>query len=153
MIKYNYNGLPFHVPEKSITAADGKRVKIYFVKENDGSGVYLNYEMLKRQKCTSTDIKGILKLAEEKRRLFAMMYTAALQNNSRELKSLAKDVTEIEYMLQKLWHFKKNKKFHRFWEMPGCKCPKMDNAEAWPTGYYVYNGNCPIHGKQMVKAL
>jgi hypothetical protein len=134
------------LPKKSITAADGKRVKIYFVKENDGSGVFLNYEMLKRQKCTSDEIRLILSLAKDKRKLYKEMYTAALQNDSRKLKLLAKKVTQIEYTLQLLWHFKRDKKFHRFWEMPGCKCPKMDNAEAWPTGYYTISGNCPIHG-------
>lgn len=141
------------LPKKSITAADGKRVKIYFVKENDGSGVYLNYEMLKRQKCTSADIKGILRLAKKKRDLYKEMYTAALQNDSRKLKKFAKEATEIEYAMQTHWHFKKDKRFHRFWEMPGCRCPKMDNADAWPTGYYIKSADCPIHGSQYVGAL
>jgi hypothetical protein len=138
---------------KSITAADGKRVKIYFIKESDGSGVCLNYEMLKRQKCTSDEIRLILELAKDKYELYKEMYTAALQNDSRKLKLLAKKVTKIEYALQRLWHFKRDKKFHRFWEMPGCKCPKMYNAEVWPTKYYITNDNCPIHGHQYTGGL
>jgi hypothetical protein len=52
-----------------------------------------------------------------------------------------------EYRLQELWGFPKDPNYHRFWEMAGCTCPKMDNEDAYPTGYYTRSGNCPLHGE------
>lgn len=135
-------------PPKSITAADGKRVKIYFVKENDGAGVFLNYELLKKQKCTSQQIKNILDLAKTKRTYYKLMEMAFLKKDVKELRHYARIITTIEYQLQFNWNFKKNKKYHRFWEAPGCQCPKIDNADNWPSGYYIISENCLIHGKK-----
>lgn len=52
---------------------------------------------------------------------------------------------EIEFTLQDLWGFERDKKFHKFWELPGCECPKMDNDDAYPHGRYIYSLGCPIH--------
>jgi len=52
-----------------------------------------------------------------------------------------------EYRLQALWGFPLDSKYHKFWEMPGCTCPKMDNDDAYPTGYYTRSGDCPLHGE------
>ncbi len=49
------------------------------------------------------------------------------------LKSLVKDLTEIEYHLQELWGFPADAKFHRFWEYPKCVCGTI-------------NRECPLHG-------
>lgn len=53
---------------------------------------------------------------------------------------------EIQFHLQYVWGFKKDINYHRFWDMPGCTCPLMDNDDAYPTGNYVINMECPIHG-------
>lgn len=65
----------------------------------------------------------------------------------KELQSLAADITECEFHLQDLWKFERDEKFHRFWELPKCQCPRMDNEDSYPIGYYVTNMNCPIHGR------
>ena len=62
------------------------------------------------------------------------------------LKELATKVTRIEFELQKLWGFPLDKNYHRFWEVPACICPAMDNYDRYPTGYYVINSSCPVHG-------
>lgn len=62
------------------------------------------------------------------------------------LKSLAKDLTEVEFELQTLWGFEKNANFHRFWETPKCLCPKLDNSDMYPNQYYIINNSCPLHG-------
>lgn len=61
-----------------------------------------------------------------------------------ELKSLAQDLTEIEFYLQELWGFPKDIKFHRFWEYPKCECPKFDNLDAYPYASYI-SSNCRLH--------
>lgn len=62
------------------------------------------------------------------------------------LRSFDKWLTELEYMLQDAWGFERDSKFHRFWDRPKCGCPKMDNDDRWPTGYYVINKSCILHG-------
>lgn len=54
---------------------------------------------------------------------------------------------QTEFLLQELWGFPKDSKYHKFWEMSGCTCPKMDNDDAYPTGYYTRDGSCPLHGE------
>lgn len=50
-----------------------------------------------------------------------------------------------EYKLQDLWGFERNPNFHKFWEMEGCTCPKLDNEDEYPYRNFV-NTSCPIHG-------
>lgn len=54
--------------------------------------------------------------------------------------------TTNEFALQRLWGFSEDAKYHRFWDAKGCTCPKMDNDDAYPTGYYIVNRLCPLHG-------
>ena len=54
--------------------------------------------------------------------------------------------TSNEYLLQTLWGFSKDAAYHRFWDAEGCTCPKLDNDDAYPTGYYIINQDCPLHG-------
>jgi len=51
-----------------------------------------------------------------------------------------------EYRLQELWGFPKDPNYHKFWEMSGCTCPKIDNEDSYPTGFYIHTQNCPLHG-------
>jgi hypothetical protein len=52
---------------------------------------------------------------------------------------------EIEFELQYLWGFPSNEIYHRSFYWSHCKCPKMDNADAFPLMQYK-SGNCPLHG-------
>jgi hypothetical protein len=53
---------------------------------------------------------------------------------------------QFEKTLQELWKFPNEDAFIRFWRYPYCTCPKLDNDDAYPTGFYTTNGDCPIHG-------
>ena len=53
---------------------------------------------------------------------------------------------ENEYTLQELWGFKRDSTYHRNWHYPFCTCPKVDNDDSYPTGYYYRTMGCPIHG-------
>lgn len=52
----------------------------------------------------------------------------------------------IEYQLQDCWGFERNNSWFKFWDRPGCTCPKMDNDDSYPSGIYNIRGDCPIHG-------
>ena len=70
-------------------------------------------------------------------------------NDPKELRRLAVQVHEVEFKLQDLWKFERNKNFHKFWEYPKCTCPTLDNYDRYPYGYYVHSGECLIHGKHI----
>lgn len=62
------------------------------------------------------------------------------------LKKIGDEITEIEYELQELWGFPKDRASHTHWLRPiKCKCPKLDNKDAWGHEYYI-NEECPLHG-------
>ena len=63
-----------------------------------------------------------------------------------ELKKYAYELNHIEFNLQEAWGFPRSNNYHKFWLMPKCKCPKMDNEERYPGAFYVVNASCPLHG-------
>ena len=75
-------------------------------------------------------------------------YLTLMENtdDSVELKRLSLFVTQIDFQLQKLWKFKVDSAYHRFWELPKCQCPASDNLDTFGTGHRYINPNCPIHG-------
>ena len=52
----------------------------------------------------------------------------------------------IECELQELWKFDLDRNFHVFWKRPKCSCPKLDNNDRYPTGFYIKSVLCPLHG-------
>jgi len=108
----------------------------------------INPLLLDTQNCWDR-LEDIKELHKVKYMLMVEMkaaYDAGLRKDV--LTSYAERITEIEFKLQDAWGFPRNNYYHRFWDLPGCKCPKMDNDDRWPTGMYVYSGDCPIHGSE-----
>lgn len=60
-------------------------------------------------------------------------------------------ISGFEYVLQALWHFPMESKFHRYQlEIAGCTCPTLDNYEL--IGYTRrrhHNSECPFHGSAL----
>jgi hypothetical protein len=68
-------------------------------------------------------------------------------DSCKRMKYLFAEWTQNQFDLQKKWGFPEDLRYHRFWELPRCECPRLDNEDAYPTGFYVINQNCPIHGE------
>lgn len=104
--------------------------------------VLLNKSLLDRQNCWEN-----LDEIKETHWLKLLMYSMLRETSFdvKLMKSLAKDLVEIEYHLQSLWKFPLDSKFHRFWEYPKCACPKLDNYDAYPYMQYT-NLSCMLHG-------
>ena len=103
----------------------------------------LNEMLLIRQKCV--DRLPDIKLQHE---LKLQIYDwIAEETDHAILKEFSTWLTNIEFTLQELWNFPSNQNYHKFWETPKCQCAKMDNIDAYPTGYYSVNMGCPLHGK------
>lgn len=104
----------------------------------------LNENLLTRQNCWK-NLEAIKEAHELKLCIYALIIE---ESDTALLRSLVLDIEEIEFELQRLWKFREDYKFHRFWETPKCKCPKIDNEEAYPFGYYIRNLTCILHGSR-----
>lgn len=112
----------------------------------DGKSVtYLNSNLITKQKLNIDDVERIKALHRAKYRVHKLAHMVDVSFNE-ILKQLAKLETDIEFELQRAWKFPLNRDYHRFWNFPRCQCPFTDNEDAYPTGYYVTNSSCPVHG-------
>ena len=60
--------------------------------------------------------------------------------------------TELNEELQDIWGIPRDLDMHRFWEIPGCTCPTMENLERYGFGRGMLKaGNCPIHGLKQLE--
>jgi len=116
-----------------------------FVKVHD-EGIRLNERLILQQQLSEYEVLQILKLHEYRITIRGKM--KALPPDNPKIKTYAKDLEHIEFLLQDAWKFERNINYHKFWEAPHCTCPKMDNEDAWPSGHYVRNLGCPVHGEQ-----
>lgn len=117
-------------------------IQDYAVYYGDRIVYYISHQLVKSQGVQSK----LEKIKEVHQLKLAILDLMANPQSQKELKQLALDIQECEFELQELWGFSKDARFHKFWELPKCTCPKIDNADAYPTGYYIYSDNCPIHG-------
>jgi hypothetical protein len=104
---------------------------------------YVNPRLVRSQNIDDETLEKIKETHVLRYRLFKM----AEENldNPSILKELAKDFDDLEYKQQELWGFPKDHNYHRFFDFPGCACPKMDNEERLGYGNFIINMECPIH--------
>jgi|DEB0MinimDraft_6_1074348.scaffolds.fasta_scaffold04658_2 hypothetical protein len=108
-----------------------------------GQTITLSEQLIKSQSLSTEDVATILGLHARKLALYEELETA----EDFSLEALGRELREVEYALQRAWKFPQSAKYHRFWEAPRCACPKMDNAERYPSDLAIVNGNCPLHGE------
>jgi len=105
--------------------------------------VFLNPDLIEEQGITSIETIEELKITHEDRlRIFEAMENT---DDPEELKMFAKQFETIEFEQQKLWGFKLDRNFHKWFTVPKCTCPKMDNEDRCGTEYKVINPSCPVH--------
>ena len=95
------------------------------------------------RKIPKEKIELIEYLQAERTFLFSLMSTCS----DTELKKFDRKVEHIEFALQDLWGFPLDKNYHKFWNRPRCSCPKMDNEDNYPYGYYTIDCGCKLHGR------
>ena len=108
--------------------------------------IKLNRNFLDKQKAWD-NLDRIKSLHRQK---LTVMNTMDKLDDPARLKAHAKVITGIEFDLQEAWGFPRDVKWHRFWELPKCACPQMDNEDAYPTGHYRVNGACPVHQVEVI---
>tara|TARA_Y100000588_G_scaffold254014_1_gene268576 strand:- start:20181 stop:20603 length:423 start_codon:yes stop_codon:yes gene_type:complete len=105
---------------------------------------FINPEMLLANKISEdSQIFENIKKAQSKRiKIFNAMENT---DNPKALEKLDQEFTANEFYLQEQWGFEENIDYHKFWEAPKCTCPKFDNEDNYPSGYYSFDQKCPIH--------
>lgn len=116
--------------KKNLTVKVGKRE------------IKLNKELLDSQDCWD-DLESIKDCHRQKLEIYNEIEK---EEDPEKLHDLSENIRNIEFELQELWGFEKNANFHKFWDTEKCKCPSMDNDDAYPHGRYIVNHNCPLHG-------
>jgi len=111
--------------------------------EEDKS-IYLNKLLIERQNVSEEDVERLKQKHRERLRVVISMEKTDEPN---VLKLLNETIVKIDFALQEIWGFKQNSNYHRWWEVPKCKCPPMDNRDRYGTKYRITVDNCPIHGK------
>lgn len=109
----------------------------------------LNASLAARQGVTDAELEA-LKTSHQLRWLIhsaAKVIAAEPQTEARDLKlkMLAQTSSALETEQQVLWHFSTDENFKRFFDFPGCACPRMDNEDRLGTPYKIYSLDCPIH--------
>jgi hypothetical protein len=103
----------------------------------------LNSRLVANQGLLKEEIDEILKLHRVRNCCLTLM---EISDNKEDLRYLCGVVTQIDFQLQRIWKFKVDSNYHRFWELPKCECPKLDNMDVYGSGHrYIYPG-CPLHG-------
>lgn len=114
---------------------------VYTVSYNGERAFTLNKRLLDSQNAWG-NLTEIIEAHELKLAIYNIIHDS---DDKVLLKSLAKDLKEIEFELQELWGFERDANFHRFWEYEKCECPKIDNMDSYPYQQYI-SYNCPLHG-------
>lgn len=103
---------------------------------------FLNSALIKRQCVTDEEVQKIKQLHAQKLEFFDKM---TLEESTGILQAYAQVIEQIEFELQKQWHFTQDVNYHEWYLVPKCTCPKMDNQQMRGTSYKVINNQCPIH--------
>jgi hypothetical protein len=102
----------------------------------------LNPLLVEKQKLNKEQVKELILTHEDRARIFEEMRNT---DDVEDLKMYAEQFEALEYEQQRIWGFPQDRNFHRWFDVPKCRCPKMDNAENIGTKYRIIAGHCPIH--------
>jgi hypothetical protein len=107
----------------------------------------LNTRLVVRQGLDSEEIEALCVSHTLREVVFELATRAKDQKvpNSKTLKMLAQVYEALQFEQQKLWRFEPTADHHRFFDLPGCACPKLDNEDRLGTPYKIYSEACPIH--------
>lgn len=109
-----------------------------------GGRIWLSLYLIEKQNLTQEQVDIIKNLHIKKYKLYKQCED--IEYAKKNSLKLDKKITKVEFDLQKAWSFPQDINYHKFWNIPNCKCPKIDNEDVYPSGYYARSGNCVLHG-------
>lgn len=102
----------------------------------------LNVNLLVKNKIDIHGFRALCRVHKKKDKILKQMEET---DDVARLRELASKVMVYEYQLQDLWKFKMDAKYHKWWLLPKCTCPKLDNEDIYPSSITYMSGECPIH--------
>lgn len=110
----------------------------------------INLQLAEHQQLTTEAIVAIERLHAFRDSLHNSI-ECLMQSKQRKLTyEVGQMLFTIEEELQKLWKFPVHRSYYKFWNVPLCRCAKMDNNDRFPTGRYIISGDCWLHSKEEV---
>jgi hypothetical protein len=107
----------------------------------------VNMDLVKELGITYEKVSKIAELHVKRIDIFNRMEALNPEKDYDQLRELAGLLPEIEYQLQALWGFPCDSRYHKWFTVPHCTCPKHDNLDRIGTGHFIINKDCPIHGE------
>ncbi len=104
----------------------------------------INMRLVSARGIPDDDIEKIQKLQNLKTYHYDII---EILDDKFEIRTVSYIITQIDFQLQKLWKFELDETKHRWFELPKCSCPKMDNLDNLGTPYKIINPDCIIHGE------
>lgn len=121
-----------------------KNINITFCNYN-GKKHELNRNIIVEKNLNVLTIIKILNLHELKNKFCLKMKKT---DNPKLLYIFGQLIKTIEFKLQELWRFPQDESYHEFYNLPKCKCPKLDNYDLKGVkNAHIISENCPVHNE------
>jgi hypothetical protein len=110
---------------------------------HDELKIRLNKNLVQKQNLSQVEVDYIKNLHIKS---YEICKEIKKTDDTSKLKQLASEWEENQFLLQIAWGFNPDRNYHKFWELPKCDCPSMDNDDKYPYGNYYKSGGCLLHG-------
>lgn len=141
---YGYNVIDireFFDIEMNIDDATNKSDIIDIIKSS------INWELAFAREIEMSDRNDLIKLHFEMDMLKCSIYHSSTEDVSIMRKRIIERCETLEFKMQECWKFDLSVDHHTHWfNLPKCKCPRLDNYDLLGCSKRVYNYSCPIHG-------
>lgn len=107
-----------------------------------------NPKLVVKQNISAEDVEKINDLHEIREKFHTILQQLEESRHTELVYEIGQFLFKIEEELQRLWKFEVNTNYYRFWLVPTCNCPIMDNDDNYPYGPYYYSGHCRLHYKR-----
>jgi len=105
--------------------------------------VTLNEQLIKDKKLSGDEVLLIKNLHAQR---ICIEECMLLEDNQYILRDLNQLWMSKQRELQRAWKFPQDDNYIRFWTVPQCSCPQMDNEENCGYSRSIINLSCKVHG-------
>jgi len=132
---------------------DSLEIDEKFILRNDKSEIILviNQYLIDELDISDEILFAIKDLHLAKYRIKDNMEILSPEKDKKKLRKMEQAIKNIRFALQHLWGFPINENYHRFWNVPHCTCPTMDNEDRYGHESCVVSADCIYHGVEALK--
>ncbi len=118
--------------------------------------VGISSSLIYQQELDRPDVGIVFNMHGQKLKLFDEMRSFLMtladdgeitESDIEKIEDFNETLEGLEFAAQEAWQFTKSVNHHNWWlDVPGCRCPQMDNRERIGYSGPIYNGDCVWHG-------